>query len=156
MNHKRRLVIRAGMTAGLLALTSAGGLMVPRRAYAAWPTPAFDARSVEAALKALVGDSTFTASTDISLIVPELAENGASVPVSVTTTMEGVESISIFATKNFNPLIATFELGEGAVPYAETRIKMAETADVVAVVKAKGKLYSASKPVKVIVGGCAG
>ena len=153
MNIKRRLLVRAGVTAALASLVGGVAILMPRRAHAAWPKTAFDARTVDAALKELAGNST-TAAGDITLLVPELAENGAVVPVTVSTKLEGVESISVFATKNFNPLIASFDFGAGAEPYVETRIKMAETADVAAVVKAKGQLYTVSKPVKVVVGGC--
>jgi sulfur-oxidizing protein SoxY len=153
VNVKRRLLVRAGMSASLLALAGSAGLLIPRRAHAAWPKAAFDATTVEAALKEVVGAGAPTAG-DIFLQVPELAENGAVVPVTVSTQMAKVESISVIAARNFNPLICSFEFGEGAEPYVETRIKMAESADVVAVVKADGKLYSVSKPVKVVIGGC--
>ena len=155
MNIKRRLFIRAGLGVGLLTLSGVAGLLTPRRAYAAWPKTAFDARTVEAALKELNAESAVSPG-ELVLTVPELAENGSSVPITVSSRMEGVESISVFASKNFNPLIAVFKLGEGVDPYVETRIKMAESADVVAVAKVKDKLYSVSKPVKVAVGGCSG
>jgi len=93
---------------------------------------------------------------DIKIKAPDIAENGAVVPVTVSTGLENVESISILAAKNGNPLIASFNLGEGAEPFVSTRIKMGATADVIALVKAGGKLYSAKKEVKVTIGGCGG
>jgi sulfur-oxidizing protein SoxY len=78
------------------------------------------------------------------------------VPVTVETDMDGVESISIIAAGNGTPLIASFDLGESAMPFVSTRIKMAKTADVVAVVKTADGLFSAAKPVKVTIGGCGG
>lgn len=155
MNFKRRLVMSGGLGAGMLALTGTAGLLVPRPARAAWPQDAFDARNVAKALEALNGVSAVETG-DLVLTVPELAENGGSVPVTVISHVPGTESITIFANKNFNPLVAVFSFGEGTEAYVETRIKMAESAEVTAVAKAKGKLYSTSKPVKVAVGGCAG
>src|SRR5579872_6132510 len=116
MNIKRRLLMRAGLGAGLLTLSGAAGWLAPRRAYAAWPKTAFNARTVEAALKELSGESAVSPG-EMVLTVPELAENGGSVPITVSSSMEGVESIAIFASKNFNPLIAVFKLAEGVDPY---------------------------------------
>ena len=83
-------------------------------------------------------------------------ENGAVVPVSVTTSLDGASSISIIADKNATPLTAEFNLGPTTEGYVSTRIKMGKTANVVAVVKAGDKLYSAKKEVKVTIGGCGG
>jgi len=153
MNSRRRLLARAGLTAGFAML--AGGGLLPRAAFATRPDKAFSAKEVDAALPEIGGDGA-SASEEINLQGPPggLAENGAVVPIKVDTKLENVESISIFAKSNFNPLVAVYEFGEGAVPYVDTRIKMAESGDVVAVVKAGGKLYSTSKSVKVVAGGC--
>ena len=97
-----------------------------------------------------------TPESRLAIKAPDIAENGAVVPVSVSTDMAGVESIALLAEGNATPLVATFELGEGAVPDVSTRIKMGKTADVIAVVKAGGKLHSARKSVKVTIGGCGG
>jgi sulfur-oxidizing protein SoxY len=95
-------------------------------------------------------------SDKIKIKAPDIAENGAVVPVSVTTSIDGVSSISLFADKNATPLAADFILGPGTEGYVSTRIKMGKTANVIAVVKAGGKLYSSSKEVKVTIGGCGG
>ena len=87
---------------------------------------------------------------------PDIAENGAVVPVTVESTMKDVQSISIVAEKNALPLIASFDLGAGALPYVSTRIKMGSTMNVQALVKAGGKVYEAKKEVKVTIGGCGG
>ncbi|NIA01263.1 MAG: thiosulfate oxidation carrier protein SoxY, partial [Planctomycetia bacterium] len=84
------------------------------------------------------------------------AENGAVVPVSVTTSIDGVESISILAEKNAAPMTASFVLGAGTEGFVSTRIKMGKTSSIIAVVKAGGKLYSTGKEVKVTIGGCGG
>jgi len=100
------------------------------------------------------GDSP--AAGDIKIKAPDIAENGAVVPITVSTGMAGVESISVLASGNGTPLVASFTLGSGAEAYASTRIKMAKTSDVVALVKANGKLFSNKKQVKVTIGGCGG
>ncbi|MEW8186961.1 MAG: thiosulfate oxidation carrier protein SoxY, partial [Candidatus Thiodiazotropha endolucinida] len=87
---------------------------------------------------------------------PDIAENGAVVPITVETGMEGVESISIIASNNPVPLVANFVMGTGATGFVSTRIKMGKTGDVLGVVKAGGKLHSAKKEVKVTIGGCGG
>jgi sulfur-oxidizing protein SoxY len=89
--------------------------------------------------------------------VPEIAENGAVVPVGVATTLAGASTISIAVSNNSTPLAASFTLSEATIPNVSTRIKMAKTAEVVAVVKtADGSTYVAKKEVKVTIGGCGG
>ncbi len=153
---KRRLILKGSLAAGTLGVALGAGMLSPRTVLAAWPEAAFKAKAVPDALKELLGSDALTESAEIDLKAPEIAENGAVVPVTVTTTIAGAESISIFAANNPAPLIATFGLGEGAEGYASTRIKMGKTGPVIAVVKAGGKLFSASKEVKVTIGGCGG
>ena len=93
-------------------------------------------------------------SKDIVITAPDIAENGAVVPVAVTSRIPNTQSISIIAEKNPFPLAATFDVANGGEPYAYVRIKMGETSNVRAVVKADGKFYTAVKEVKVTVGGC--
>jgi sulfur-oxidizing protein SoxY len=123
---------------------------------AAWPASAFQAKTVDDALDGLMGSHQLEGSDKISIRAPDIAENGAVVPVSVTSTLDGVESISIIAEKNATPLTASFTLGKGTLPDVSTRIKMGKTSSVIAVVKAGGKLYSTGKEVKVTIGGCGG
>jgi Predicted secreted protein len=95
-------------------------------------------------------------SKDISIKAPDIAENGAVVPVEVTSSIAGTTGIAIFAEKNATPLIASFTMSNGAEGYVSTRIKMGQTAMVRAVVTAGGKTYTAAKEVKVTIGGCGG
>jgi len=125
-------------------------------ALAAWSKAAFEAKDVNAGLSSLYGSSSLTDSDKIQIKAPDIAENGAVVPVSVTTSIEGASSISLFADKNATPLTADFVLGPGTEGYVSTRIKMGKTANVVAVIKAGDSLYSAKKEVKVTIGGCGG
>jgi sulfur-oxidizing protein SoxY len=123
---------------------------------AAWPKAAFEATSVDAAVNGLFGSGSLTDSDQIKIKAPDIAENGAVVPITVETGISGAESISVIAEKNAQPLAASFVLGAGAEGYVSTRIKMGKTAKVVAVVKAGDKLHSAGKEVKVTIGGCGG
>jgi sulfur-oxidizing protein SoxY len=107
-------------------------------------------------LKELFGAGSPAPSDAVTLKAPEIAQDGRVVPVTVSTTLTGVQSISILVEKNPVPLVASFELGEGALPSVETRIKMGQTSTVMAVVKTSSGLFSASKDVKVTIGGCGG
>jgi sulfur-oxidizing protein SoxY len=153
---KRRIFLRGSLAAGVTAAAAAAGLLVPGRVLAAWPAAAFEAKTVDDALNELVGSASSEESGDITIKAPDIAENGAVVPVSVTTGLANVTSISIVAMNNPSPLTASFDLGPGTEGYVATRIKMGKTSNVLAVVKADGKLYSTKKEVKVTIGGCGG
>ena len=152
IDNKRRLLLRGTLGAGALA---GAGLLAPKAVLAAWSQEAFAAKSTDAAMQALLGGQA-QASDAVTIKAPDIAENGAVVPITVETTAANVESISIFIANNPSPLAANFVLGAGAVGYAATRVKMGKTSDVVAVVKAGGALQSATKEVKVTIGGCGG
>jgi len=153
---KRRTFLKGSVAVGVIGTALGAGLLTPRVVMAAWPKNAFEAKSVDAALDALTGSHALEGSDKISIRAPDIAENGAVVPVSVTTDIPNIESISILAEKNANPLTASFVLGKGALGFVSTRIKMGKTSSVIAVVKAGGKLYSTGKEVKVTIGGCGG
>ena len=148
MNTRRRHFI-AG--AGALAAT---GLLGSRAAHAAsWNKAGFESKAVNDTLKTL-GAVGAAESRDIVITAPDIAENGAVVPVAVTSKIPNTQSISIIAEKNPFPLAATFDVASGLEPYASVRIKIAQTSNVRAVVKADGKYYTSAKEVKVTVGGC--
>ena len=153
----RRLILRG---AGAVALIGLGNLPfgLPAALAAAndkYPEDAFKQKSDADAIKSLYGKAA-EASDKIKLDAPEIAENGAVVPISVTTTLEGVTSISFLVSKNPNALAASYNIPEGTLPSVANRLKMQETSNVIAIVEAGGKLYSATKEVKVTVGGCGG
>lgn len=156
MNIKRRVFLKGSLAAGTVGVAVSAGLLAPQAVIAAWNEAAFQSKSVDDALTAAMGSASNTATDAIKIKAPDIAENGAVVPVSVSTDMAGVESIALLADGNATPLLATFTLGAGAIPDVSTRIKMGKTADVIAVVKAGGKLHSARKSVKVTIGGCGG
>ena len=153
---QRRIFLKGSMAAGAAGVAAAAGLLSPNAVLAAWPKAAFESKKADDAIKAIGGGGAPTASTEIKIKAPDIAENGAVVPVTISTSMADVESISLVAPNNPFPLIASTVLGEGAQPYIATRIKMGKTGDVIALVKAGGKLYSAKKQVKVTIGGCGG
>lgn len=156
MNMKRRVFLKGSLASGMVAVAVGAGLVSPRQVLAAWPKAAFEAKDVNAAMKGVVGTDLAPASDAIKLDAPDIAENGAVVPVKVTANMDGVESITLMAEQNQTPLVASFNLTGGAQGYISTRIKMGKTSNVIAVVKAGGKVYSARKEVKVTIGGCGG
>ncbi|MDT8404271.1 thiosulfate oxidation carrier protein SoxY [Sulfuriflexus sp.] len=153
---ERRTFLKGSMAGSAVAVAVGAGLLTPQSVLAAWPKAAFEAKGVDSAMSTLFGTTAAAASTDIKIKAPDIAENGAVVPVSVTAGHPGIESISILAAANASPLCASFDLGSSAEGFVSTRIKMGKTSQVIAVVKAGGKVYSASKDVKVTIGGCGG
>ena len=153
---QRRSFLKGTLAGSAVAVAAGAGLLSPRSVLAAWPQGAFEAKSVQDAMSSLYGSADSTASSDIQIKAPDIAENGAVVPVSVTTSIAGVSGIALIAEKNGQPLAANFELSGSAKGHVSTRIKMGKTSDVIAVVKAGGKMYSARKNVKVTIGGCGG
>ena len=157
MNSKRRTLLKGTLAAGAVSVAASAGLLAPRTVLAAgWPASAFSAKGVDASLTELYGSGNPASAKDIKIKAPDIAENGAVVPVTISSTIANAESISIFVAKNPSPLTSSYALGSGTEAYIGTRIKMGKTSDVVAVIKAGGKLYSAKKEVKVTIGGCGG
>ncbi|MDB5927574.1 MAG: soxY [Betaproteobacteria bacterium] len=149
MDHKRRAFVR--VAAGALAVS--GLLKAGSAGAASWNKPGFESKAFGDAVKNL-GAANMIESKDIAITAPDIAENGAVVPIAVTSRIPNTESISVVAEKNPFPLAATFDVSNGAEPYASVRIKMGQTSNVRAIVKADGKFYTAAKEVKVTVGGC--
>ena len=155
-NHKRRVFLKGSVAAGTIGVAASAGLLTPAAVMAEWPSNAFSAKKVPDALNNLLGTNVTEASDKIKIKAPEIAENGAVVPITVESGIDGTESITVVVAENGTPLAATFNLGANTAGFVSTRIKMAKTSDVTAVVKAGGKLYSTSKNVKVTIGGCGG
>ena len=153
---KRRLLLKATLTGGVIGVAVGAGLLRPRMVLAAWPEQAFQAKSVSDALKGLYESDALVESGDIKLKAPDIAENGAVVPVEVSTSLAEVKSIGIVIEKNGRPLAADFQATDRFAGQVSTRVKVAESSRIVAVVESGGKLYSAAKEVKVTIGGCGG
>ena len=145
MNRFRRALV------GAIAV----GLLKPLAALAAWNKEAFGADSAAAALKG-IGASNAAPSTEILIEAPEIAENGAVVPIEIASKVPGTVSIAVLVDKNPFPLVGKFDFMEDAVPFVKLNVKMGETSEVRVVAQAGGKSYFAAKQIKVTIGGCGG
>jgi len=131
------------------------GVLKPLAALAAWNKEAFGAKTAPDALKSL-GIGEATPSKDLVIDAPQIAENGAVVPIEVMSGIPGTTAISVIIEKNPFPLVARFEFKDGALPFVKVNVKMGETSDVRAIAEAGGRSYSATREVKVTIGGCGG
>lgn len=152
----RRLVLRS---AGVVALAGFGIASFAPTALAAandkYPEDAFKQKDGKEAIKLLYG-RTAEPSDKIKLDAPEIAENGAVVPISISTSLPNVTSVAFVVPENPNVLAAYYKIPEGTMPDIANRLKMAKTSSVIALVESGGKLFSATKEVKVTIGGCGG
>lgn len=158
MDMIRRTVLKGIGASSVLTAALTAGVLKPTQVFASteWNRAAFDAKEASAALKSIGATST-AESKDIVLNAPEIAENGAVVPISVTSNLPNTISIALLSLKNPLPLSAAFDFAEGALPDIQVRVRLAETTAVRAIVKtADGKYFSTQKEVKVTVGGCGG
>jgi sulfur-oxidizing protein SoxY len=136
---------------GVVAL----GLLKPWAAFAAWNKAAFGASSAAEALRG-IGASGAAPSKEIVIEAPEIAENGAVVPIEITSKLPGTSSIAVVVDKNPFPLVGKFDFLEGAVPFVKLNVKMGETSEVRVIAQAGGRSYVATKEIKVTIGGCGG
>lgn len=155
MNHQRRNTLKAGGGLGVLGLLAVAGIIKPEMVNAAWNQTAFEAKNMDVAFTAL-GAEKPAESADVVITAPDIAENGAVVTVGVVSNLPKTEQIVIMIEKNPNMVAATFTLPEGTVADVQTRMKMCQTSEVYAMVKADGKFYVAKKEVTVTRGGCSG
>ncbi len=158
MSMNRRKALQATGGFGVLGMFVAAGVMTPEEAraqQAEWNKAAFETKDVNGTAKALGGDAP-TASDKITVTGPDIAENGAVVPVGATSTLPNVQMIALLVEKNPNALAASFNLTPECEPFVTTRVKMGQSSDVYALVKADGKFYVAKKEIKVTLGGCGG
>ena len=153
MQTRRDMLARSATVAGLLA--TAGFLPFPALA-AAWPQAAFDAKTMADAVKAL-GGSAPAESKDVTITGPDIAENGAVVPVGCATALPGVKRLLLLVEKNPNVLAAIFDVTDGIEANVNTRVKMGQSSNVFAVaMMGDGKVLYAVKEIKVTLGGCGG
>jgi sulfur-oxidizing protein SoxY len=150
-NTSRRDILKQG---GVLAALLSCGLLTLEQARAAVDSKVFQMKTMEETLKALGGKAE--ESKEIELTTPDIAENGAVVPIAVTSKIPKTEEIYILVEKNPSPLTASFTLTDGTEPFISTRTKMGQTSNIYAIVKADGKLYSNVKETRVTLGGCGG
>jgi len=143
----------------LFGLLVATGWLKPEQALAqaqTWNKAAFDTHSLPDTMKALGGGDPAQSKDIVFVQTPEIAENGAVVPIGVTSNIPKTESIAILIEKNPNLLAAVFDIPTGTETSISTRVKMAQSSNVYALVKADGKYYVAAKDIKVTLGGCGG
>ena len=157
MNSVRREVLKGTGGAAVLGLAMVAGLFKPGSAWAqaGWNKAAFETKSLNDTVKAM-GGSTATESKDITINSPDIAENGAVVPFTISSKIPKTEQVALLVEKNPNVLAASFAIPAGTEPWVNTRVKMGQTSNVVALVKADGKFYYTAKEVKVTLGGCGG
>ena len=142
--------LRRALLAGLVF-----AIARPLAALAAWNKEAFSAKTPGEALKGL-GIGNAAPSKDLQIEAPEIAENGAVVPIEISSAIPGTNALIVVIDKNPFPLIARFDFKEGALPFVKVNVKMGETSDVRVLAEAGGKHYVATKEVKVTIGGCGG
>ena len=152
---RRRFLCTLTLGSAYVATFAAGWLSPVRLLAAEWNKAAFDAKVLVDALKS-IGAASVADSDQIQLKAPEIAENGAIVPVEITSRIPGTQTIYIIADKNPQPLVAIFDITSGMEPFISTRIKMGESSKVRVLVKAGGKFYVTTQEVKVTIGGCGG
>lgn len=158
MNHtdiQRRKVLSGTVAIAAFGSGSLLQLLAVRSARADWPSEAFESADAKQALELLL-EKTPLDSSEIEIRAPEIAENGAVVPVRVSTTLNKTRSIAIVIPNNPTPLIANYELSTSALPEIATRVKMAEDSEIVAIVSTDSGVYTSKKAVAVSVGGCGG
>ena len=151
----RRLILQGAASVALLGLGNLPFGTAHAAANDKYPEEAFRQKGEADAIKALYG-KTAEPSDKVKMDAPEIAENGAVVPIAVTTTLSDVTSISFLVAENPNALAASYRIPQGTVPAVANRLKTAKTTNVTCIVEAGGKLYSATREVKVTVGGCGG
>lgn len=157
MDRSRREALKGTGGLAVMSLAMAAGLFKPVSAWAqqGWNKDAFATRSLNDTVKAL-GGTTATESKDIVINSPDIAENGAVVPFTISSKLPKTEQLALLVEKNPNVLAASFNIPQGTEPSVNTRVKMGGTSNVIALVKADGKFYYTTKEVKVTLGGCGG
>lgn len=151
MKISRRLILKVGSLSALFASISS----LTRSVFAEWPAESFETAAFDEAYAYVTGGQEPTESGDIKIDAPEIASNGATVPVTISTDMENVKSISVLVEKNPRPYISTFFINNQIESSISVRIKMRETSDVIAIVETADGKFIAKQPVKVTAGGCA-
>ncbi|MBH9578135.1 thiosulfate oxidation carrier protein SoxY [Inhella proteolytica] len=152
MHTRRKLLADSAKVMALLA----GAGLLPQAAQAAWTQAAFEAKTVADAIKALGGGAP-AESKDVTITGPDIAENGAVVPVGVATALPGVKRLAVLVEKNPSTLAAVFEVSDAVEASFNTRVKMGQSSNVLAVaLMADGKVLFAQKEIKVTLGGCGG
>ena len=153
---KRRTLLKAAVTTAQLSLLVGAGAIIPRRLLAQWPADAFHGEKLDDVEKLLFGARSIGDSDLIKIDAPDIAENGRNVPVEVRIELPAVESVTLFSDTNPAPLLARGHFTPEVAPRLALRVKLGGTGNLIAIAEADGKLYRATRPVKVTAGGCGG
>jgi len=156
-DQQRRKILKGTISASTLAMVAASGLLVPQRLLAHWPKDAFSAETVEDALLALLGQAEVADDSAVSFKVgtpPSYAVNGASVPIQILSTLDNIERIAVLVEKNPFPLAMSLDVSPAFKLPFKSMIKIREDSEVIAIIRAEGKLYKTSRFVEVDIGGC--
>jgi len=154
MTDNRRAFIKKSVTLGAYSIIATSGLLSSPEATAKWLPDTTSTPSLQQTLQRLFKDQEIIASDKIDILLPRIAVNGAAVPITVTSTLNGVESIAILVEKNPTPLAAKFELSPDLAPFVSTRLKITESSAVLVIVETSEGFYSAGEKVIVTLGGC--
>ncbi len=152
--RNRRLFLKRSLNSAAIAIAVTSGLLLPIQASALWNNKAFHSNNLQTAIKAVLGSDLSKQSSKISIKAPDEIKNGATVPISVSSTLEKVTAITLFSESNSTPLVAQFMLDKNCEAFIATRIKMRSTSNVIAIISADGKNYSTRKRIKVVTSGC--
>jgi sulfur-oxidizing protein SoxY len=155
MSISRRSVLKAGGGAAVYTALASMGFFAANPAMAAWKKEWFETKSVPDTLKAM-GIASAPNSADIVITSPDIAENGAVVPVGIASKMPKTEMAALLVEKNPTMMAGFYEFTADAVPDVSMRVKMGQSSDVIAIVKSDGKFFMAKKEIKVTLGGCGG
>ena len=138
-------------TGGLIGLLLVAGFVRAEE----WNKIAFEGKQLDDVIRGLGGNGA-QPSSEIVILAPEIAENGAVVPMQIISKLDKTQNIAIVVEKNPNPLAANFTIPDGTLPDIQTRVKMAQTCSVYALVRAGGKFFYNAKEIKITQGGCGG
>ena len=155
MSMSRRDVLKAGGGAAVYTALASMGFFAANPAMAAWKKEFFETKTIADTLKAM-GISATAESADVAITSPDIAENGAVVPVGVASKLPKTEMIAVMIEKNPSMMAGFYEFTPAADPDVSMRVKMGQSSDVYALVKADGKFFMAKKEIKVTLGGCGG
>lgn len=154
MNKTRRSSLQAVGAGGLYAALVSVGMVTPGKSRAAVPKE-FQTQGIKSTLEAM-GVKDVSNSDQVVLVAPDIAENGAVVPIRISSKLPKTDMMALLVEKNPNALAGSFEILDNTKAAVSMRIKMGQSSDVVALVRADGKYYMAKKEVKVTLGGCGG
>jgi sulfur-oxidizing protein SoxY len=154
MTDNRRAFIKKSIALGGYSILASSGLFASFKANAEWLSETTSTNILQQTIKRLFKNQKIVESDQIDIQIPKTAENGAAVPITVTSSLRNVESIAILVEKNPIPLAAKFKLSPDLDPFVSARLKITESSAVAVIVETNEGFYSTSKKVIVTSNGC--